>query len=349
MPHFLTHRLAAIGFAAGLFATAAIPAFADDFGQRFTIDIAPNYQASTTGDANAAPPPGNVGDRLHERSPGSEHAAIGLRARLQNRQAYPPVLRPLQLAVCDRPRPDDRAGLALVSGLIFDRTDTMGINHDFGHGFVGASTTTTTPHGRDRALPQSDNCAIGPGGTNVYNPRRSTSTATASASPTTSARKTRIGPLFTPASTPSTCRVRHVPRSRAERAKASDTTSAANGILPYSITMKLPISLADTFIPFIGYERAAVLFRAEATPEVFNVTNFGIVKVINKNLSLSIVNLNFSECRCSDTVPPPDNVRFRELLVKLDIKTCNGRSSSRAVAKGSMKNAPFPRGSLPRR
>jgi hypothetical protein len=45
------------------------------------------------------------------------------------------------------------------------------------------------------------------------------------------------------------------------------------------------------------------------------------VKVISKNYILSIVNLNFSGCRCADTVPPPDNIRFAELLVKLDIKT----------------------------
>jgi hypothetical protein len=54
---------------------------------------------------------------------------------------------------------------------------------------------------------------------------------------------------------------------------------------------------------------------------MYNVTNFGLVKVINKNLLLTIVNLNFAGCRCTDTVPPPDNVRFAQLLVKLDIKT----------------------------
>jgi hypothetical protein len=63
-----------------------------------------------------------------------------------------------------------------------------------------------------------------------------------------------------------------------------------------------------------------VLFRDEATPEVYNATNFGIVKIINKDLALSIVNLNYQGCRCSSTVPGPDNIRFTVLLLKLDYR-----------------------------
>ena len=99
------------------------------------------------------------------------------------------------------------------------------------------------------------------------------------------------------------------------------TWVASQWLFPYSITMKLPISRSHTFVPFIGYERASVLFRNENTPEAYNVTDFGVVKVFNKNVSLSVTNLNFSGCRCSDPVPPPDNIRFAEVLVKLDYKT----------------------------
>ena len=322
MPHFLTHRLAAIGFAAGLFATAAIPAFADDFGQRFTIDIAPNYQASTTGDANAAPPPGNVGTGYTNDHPVPSTLQLdyGLDFKIDKHTHLYYSHSNLQFAIgrilTIAP------GLSLVSGLISDRTDVAGINHDFTHGFVGRIYYYNQSRMDVTGLClNQNNCAIGPGGTNVYNPSTIDFHGYAVGATYNFGPKTRIGPVFSAG-----IDAKYVPRPSVPLVPCGTCQglghyTGSQFILPYSITAKLPIFPSPTVIPFVGYERAAVLWRAEATPEVFNVTNFCIVKVINKNLALSIVNLNFAECRCSDTVPPPDNVRFAQLLVKLDIKT----------------------------
>jgi hypothetical protein len=84
--------------------------------------------------------------------------------------------------------------------------------------------------------------------------------------------------------------------------------------------MKLPTHHDPSLVWLAGYERATALFRGESTIEQYNVTSFGVVKVLSKRLSLSAVDLNFKGCTCTDTVLPPDNIRFATVLVTLSYK-----------------------------
>jgi hypothetical protein len=329
MRHFLIHRLSAVGFAAALTAAATIPALADDFGQRFTLDVAPNFQMSTTGDSNAPPPAGDVGVGYTKDHPVPNTLQLdyGLDYKIDNRTHLYYTHSNLQFAI-GRILTAVPHG-SLVLGLISDRTDTAGINHDFGHGLLGRVYYFNQSRMDVAGLClNQNNCATGPGAANVPNAGTIDFHGYGVGASYNFGPKTRIGPLFTAG-----IDAKYVPRSNippepcatageeAPNCLGLGHYTGSQWVLPYSLTMKVPIIPSHTLIPFVGYERASVLWRNEATPEAFNVTDFGIVKVISKNFALSITNLNFAECRCSDTVPPPDNVRFAQLLLKLDIKT----------------------------
>jgi len=292
MRHSLVHRLAGVGFAAVLFTIAAIPAFADDFGKRFTIDIGPAFDASTTGDANSPPPAPLFGVGY------SHDVFVFSIGRILT--AVP--------------------GGAIVFGTFFDRTDTIGINHSFGHGLLGK--IYYFDHERPDVTGLCNNQIDCPNAANheVSNPDSIDEHGYGAGLSYNVGPETRIGNLFTLG-----VDAKYVPRPNVGPAGfALNGLGAYTGSgweFPYSISMKLPIVPSHTFIPFIGYERATVLFRAESSEEMYNQTNFGIVKVFNKNLLMSLVDVNFAECRCSDTVPPPDNVRFSEVLLKFDYKT----------------------------
>jgi hypothetical protein len=319
MRHPLVHRLAGAGFAAIIFAVAAIPAFADDFGKRFTLDVGPAFDASTTGDANSPPPAPLFGVGYTQDHPIANALVLnyGLDFKIDarthlyaNHDVFDFSIGRILTAV---------PGGAIVFGTFYDRTDTIGINHSFGHGLLGkiyyfdherpdvtglCNNQLACPNAAGRSVSNPDSIdEHGYGGGLSYN-----------VGP-----ETRIGNLFTLG-----VDAKYVPRpSVGPHGFALNGLGAYTGSgweFPYSISMKLPIVPSHTFIPFIGYERATVLFRAESSEEMYNQTNFGIVKVFNKNLLMSLVDVNFSECRCSDTVPPPDNVRFSEILLKFDYK-----------------------------
>jgi hypothetical protein len=318
MRRFLA-QLSASVFAAVIITLAAMPAFADDFGKRITLDVGPVYDMTTTGDANAPPPPGLAGVGYTKDNPIPNKLVLeyGLDVLLDKNTHFYYTHGVLDFAI-------GRVltaipGAALVSGEIADRTDTIGVNHNLGHGLVARLYYYNHQRSAVTGLCLNQISCPGPDGQPVNNPASINEHGYGAGFSYNFGPVTRIGPLFTAGFD-----AKYIPRS-------STTVNPNLGglghyvgsqfIFPYSIQMKIPVLPSHSVIPFIGYERAAVLFQNEATPEVFNVTNFGIVKVISKNYILSIVNLNFSGCRCADTVPPPDNIRFAELLVKLDIKT----------------------------
>jgi hypothetical protein len=315
----LLARFAASVFAAIVITVAALPAFADDFGKRFTLDVGPVFDATTTGDANAPPPPGlaGVGYTKDNPVPNDLKLEYGLDYLIDKKTHFYYTHGVLDFAI-------GRVltaipGAALVSGGIIDRTDTIGVNHSFGHGIIGRLYYYNHQRSDVTGLCLNQIACPNSSGQAVNNPASINEHGYGAGASYSFGPLTQIGPLFTAGFD-----AKYVPRS-------STTTNPNLGglghyvgsqfIFPYSIVMKLPILNSHTVIPFVGYERASVLFQNEATPEVFNVTDFGLVKVINKNLTLSFTNLNFSGCRCADTVPPPDNIRFAELLIKLDIKT----------------------------
>lgn len=92
-------------------------------------------------------------------------------------------------------------------------------------------------------------------------------------------------------------------------------------LFPYSITAKLPVTNTPTLILFINYSRIEVLYRDSPVPEVYNGVVFGLVKVINKNVTLSYTNENLMGCKCVARVPGPDNLRWAGGILKIDFHT----------------------------
>jgi hypothetical protein len=314
------NRLAASTFAAVLFSLAAMPAFADDFGKRFTIDLGPNFQASTTGDAN--PPQGSlgcIGCTKDNPVPNTLQFDYGLDFKIDPKTHLNYSHANLDFALgrilTIAPHTE------LLTGLIADYTNTIQINRDLGNGLTGRLYYYN--HVRQdvtgECLNQEDcpNAA----GVQTHNVASISEHGYGAGASYNFGPRTQIGSLFTVGFD-----AKYVPRPSTPPAPCGSCEGIGHFVgsqflLPYSIQMKIPVLQSHTVVPFVGYERADVLFADETTPEMFNVINFGIVKVINKNLALSIVNLNFNGCRCTDTIAPPDNVRFAQLLLKLDIKT----------------------------
>jgi hypothetical protein len=319
MHRSLLSRVAALAVATAGFTFAAIPALADDFGKRFTIDIEPVYQASVTGDAAAPPPAGSVGlgYTSDHPNPASLRLDYALNYKIDKKSNFYFSHSDLDFAIgrvlTIAPH------VALVSGEIADRTDTLGISHDLGGGLIGRiyyfnhSRMDVTGlclnqqycpvAGQQTGNPSSiDEHGYGVGGSYSLGP------------------KTRIGKLFTIG-----VDAKYIPRSSTPPTAAPNLGGlgayvGSQWLFPYSVTMKIPVLPVSTTIPTIGYERASVLFRDEATPEVYNVTVLGLTQVLSKDVFLNITSLNFSGCRCSDTVPPPDNIRFAQVLMTLDYK-----------------------------
>ena len=137
MHRSLLSRVAALAVATAGFTFAAIPALADDFGKRFTIDIEPVYQASVTGDAAAPPPAGSVGlgYTSDHPNPASLRLDYALNYKIDKKSNFYFSHSDLDFAIgrvlTIAPH------VALVSGEIADRTDTLGISHDLGGGLIG--------------------------------------------------------------------------------------------------------------------------------------------------------------------------------------------------------------------
>ena len=320
MHRSLFSRVAALGFAAVGFAIATAPALADDFLKRITIDIAPNYQLSATGDAAAANPAGftNLGYTNDHQVPATAQLDYGANITVDKRTNIYFSHSNLDFAIGRVLTLGPKT--ALVSGLIADHTDTVGLNHDLSGGLFGRiyyfdhvrqdvtglclnQQKCPDSTGQQTGNPESiDEHGYGAGFTYNFGP------------------KTRIGQLLSVG-----VDAKYIPRSSTPPTAAPNLGGlgayvGSQWLFPYSITAKIPVLPVRTTIPYIGYERASVLFRDEATPEVFNVTVMGITQVVSKEVLLSITSLNFSGCRCADTVPPPDNIRFAQVLLKLDYK-----------------------------
>jgi len=297
---------------------ATLPAKADDFGKRFTIDIAPSWNIATNGDAYAQPPPGRIafGYNPTNDPPITNDLLLdyGLNFRIDKKSSFSYTHSSFDLTFG---RVLSIPGISLINKDV-DRTDTLAINHTFGGGLSG--TLYYFDHNRQDVPGSCNNqisCALGPNGTNVANPLSIDEHGYGVHGAYNFGPETRIGPLFTAG-----VDAKYIPRPDVgPKGFALDGLGAYTGsqfIFPYSIQMKLPLIPDRSLIPFIGYERAIELFRGESTAEMYNQVNYGIVKVINRDLVLSLVNVNFVECTCSDTVPPPDNIRFSNVILKLD-------------------------------
>jgi hypothetical protein len=326
--HFSYPLMTAVS-ALSLLVFAVAPARADDFGSRFTINAAPNLQIGTTSDQAAPPPAGNVGTGYTHDKPNPQDFLLdyGLDFRIDKftHLSYQHANIDFALGRILTVAPH----LSLVTGDIADHIDTATLSRFLGHG-VGVSVYYFNHVRQDvtgLCLNQETCTAaqLGVGakdGTVLGNPSSIDSHGYGGHAGYVFGPKTQIGQLFTVG-----VDAQYVPRpttpptGEAVNLGGLGNYVGSQWLFPYSINSKVPIFPSSTLIPVVGYERASVLWRAEATPEVYNVTFFTLVKVINKNATLSLTNLNFKGCRCADTVPPPDNVRFSQITLKLDLHT----------------------------
>jgi len=312
----LISKIAGLAVALGVVCYAAIPAKADDFGKRFTIDIAPNWNIATTGDAYSLPPPGRIAVGYQPNDlPITNDLLLnyGIDYRIDQRTHLNYSHASFDLTFG---RVLSIPGISLINKDV-DRTDTISVNHTFGGGLTGA--LYYFDHQRQNVQGSCNNqiFCVGPNGTNIPNPDSIDEHGYGVHGAYNFGPESRIGKLFVVG-----VDAKYIPRPAVAPPGAS-----LNGLgaypgsgweFPYSIQMRLPLVPDRSIFPFIGYERATAYFRGESSVEQYNQTNFGVVKFINREFSLSVVNVNFVECRCSDTVPPPDNIRFSNVILTLD-------------------------------
>lgn len=300
---------------------AAAPARADDFLQRITINFAPVYLFST-GDDDIGPPfPGQkaLGYTKDNPTVGGERfdygASLKIDARTSISFSHSNVGYQLGRILTAAPN------TSLVTGSIYDYTDTFALNYTVGHGLGVHGTYFDHQRSVVTGLCLNQKyCYDSTTGTEESNPlsideHGYTLGFTYDFGPTT-----KIGKLLTAAAD-----AKYVPRPDTPAPGVAlgglGSYVGSQTLFPYSLTLKLPITNSSTFVPFINYTNLPVLYRDSAVPEAYRGIIFGFSKVISKNLTLSYTNLNLQSCRCIARVPPPDNLRLAAGILSLNIHT----------------------------
>ncbi|GAC1398880.1 MAG: hypothetical protein NVSMB59_19990 [Vulcanimicrobiaceae bacterium] len=209
----------------------------------------------------------------------------------------------------------------ISTGEIVDYTDTYAINHTVGGG-LGLHVTYFNHQrsfGPDFPCLNSKTCQGKPFDLSI-NEHGYTFGGAYDFGPTT-----KIGKLMTAAAD-----LKYVPRNGGP-GNLGPTGVALGGlpagsygsriVYPYSLTVKVPVLNDSTFVPFVNYTNLPVLYHDSQVPEAYRGIVFGVVKVINKNMTASYTNLNLQTCRCIQRVPPPDNLRLAFGILKLDFHT----------------------------
>jgi hypothetical protein len=294
----------------------AAGARADASNNPLTITVAPVWFLNTGSDATAHPPPGTIplNSPLVPRTTDDVRLDFGANYQFNKKMSlsYAHANFNFSLGRILTIAP----GTSLVTGDIADRIDTISFNYGFGHGLNGSVYYLS--HQRSWVAGLCLNQAFCPNaaGVNESNPASINMIAYGigfkyawgPVSPFT-------GPLLT-----FNADAQYVPRP------SSNPTANLNGlpayvgtqtIFPYGVTMNVPIRNYWGIIPFIDYQRNAVLFRGESSQELYNTVEWGAVKILRPDLTFALLESNWKGCVCSDTVPPPDNVRFSVMIAKL--------------------------------
>jgi hypothetical protein len=252
-------RVCAASLAACLAITIALPANADDVGKRITVNVAPVYLFSSNGDVNGPFPAGYTVLGRTNDNPTANTARINFGADLRldkgpTHLSYSHTNVAYQLGQITTLAPKT----ALVTGAIYDYTDTIALTHAFGGGFSGHISYNS--HQRQdvtglclnqKACPvngvqQSDPASIDEiyyqlGGSYNFGP------------------KSIIGKVFT---------VGADAKYEVRSGTPADPAYATGGLghyvgstvlFPYSATAYLPIVHDATVIPFINYTSLPVL------------------------------------------------------------------------------------------
>jgi hypothetical protein len=315
MKRSITIALAALAFA-WFFTLGASSAMADQKSP-LTISITPVWFLGTTSDATSLPPAGTVplNSPTIPRNTNDLRLNYGLTYTINKKSslAYSHANFSFALGRLLTLAP----GTSLDTGDIIDRIDTISYNYGFGHGLSGSAYYLS--HQRSDVaglcLNQID-CPNPVTGASQSNPASIDMNAYGVGFKYAFGPVSRYtGPLLT-----LNFDAQYVPRPSSNASAGLEGLPAYKGtqtLFPYGITMNIPIPNSAGIIPFIDYKREAVLWHAESTPEAFNVVDFGVVKIIRPNLTLAIADTHFNGCKCSDTVPPPDNVNFSDIITSL--------------------------------
>jgi hypothetical protein len=297
------------------------PAYANSIWSNLTFNTAPVYWVNTAGDAFAPPEPGTVPVGYKTNNPGAHDWRLdyGLHYRFNQRFSlyYTHDVLDYNLDRAYFPVPGTKREGSFVSGDAGDRIDQAGFSYVLAQGLVGR--LYYLDHERYMVSGFCLNqvsCGGGAPNPNVGDMHGYALGATYGFGP-----HTIVGPLLS-----ASLDAQYIPRP-AEAPMPTDNPNS-NGlsswpgskvIYPYAITATAPfLAKNPTFIGFVGYSRAAEYFRNNASQNLYNVVTFGVVKTFNKNLSVSLTNLNYKECTCSDTVPPPENLRAAGMAMKID-------------------------------
>jgi hypothetical protein len=304
-----------------LVVSVCAPAYAADALSNLTLNVAPVYWVNTAGDAFAPPAPGTIPVGYKTNDPGAHDWRLdyGLHYKFTQRLSFyytHDVLDyNLDRAYFDVPG-TKRMG-SFVSGDAGDRIDQIGFSYALAQGLVGRAYYLD----HERYLVSGFCLNQVSCGNGVPNPNAGDMHGFAVGTTYGFGPHTLVGPLLSAAFD-----AQYIPRPDAPPVKTD--TPQSNGlntwpgsqvIFPYSITATAPILAKDrTLVGFVGYARSAEYFRNNASQNLYNVVTFGLAKQFTRNLSVSLTNLNYKECTCSDTVTPPENLRAAGAVLKIN-------------------------------
>lgn len=288
------------------------------FGGRVTITVAPVYLFSSNGDGTAPPPPGFAGVGYTHDNPTASSLqvdyGVAFAITKQTTLSFSHGNVGYQLGRILTAIPNT----ALVTGALYDYTDTIALSQGLGHG-LAAHVTYFNHQRRDvTGLCLNQKACPDANGHAVPNPLSIDERGYTVGGSYDFGPKTRIGPLMTLAFD-----AKYVPRP----STPSSPNVALGGLgsyvgsqwmYPYSLTVKVPVLPSTTVTPFINWTNLPVLYRDSAVPEAYRGVVFGLVKVFSPNVTFSYTNLNLQSCRCIARVPPPDNLRLAFGILKLD-------------------------------
>jgi hypothetical protein len=315
-----TIAMACLAFAWSIMLTAGA-ARADGNSIPLTITVTPIWFLNSGSDATAYPPPGTIPINAPTipRTTDNVRVNYGLSYQFNKRMslAYSHDNFDFSLGRILGP------GTSLLTGDLDDRIDTISFNYGFGHGLNGSVYYFSHQRSYVAGLCLNQIDCPNAAGVNESNPNSINSNGYGVGF------KYALGPVskYTGPLLTFNGDAQYIPRPDGNCSNPAIALpgcgtdgiagyKASQTIFPYGVTMNVPIRNDLGVIPFIDYKREIVLWRAENSQEMYNVVEFGFVKIIRPDLTFALVESNWKECFCSSTVPP-DNVRFSDMIASL--------------------------------
>ena len=292
------------------------PARAND---KLDVEISPVYWVNAAGDANAPAPAGTVPLGYNSSNPATHDWVLDYGTTYSfNRRLKAYYSHEVLDFQIDRILMPLKPGVtaSMISGDISDRIDKLGTSYavsrtlaarafflDHERSYIsGLCMNQITCNGKHNPN-VADMHGYGVGGTYAFGP------------------VTSIGRLFV-----TSLDAEYIPRPAfppvpTDKPSANGMGSWVGSMMlyPYSLGMALPLG-DRSLVGTVAYVRSAEFFRNQDTQALYNVMTVGLTKKLTPDLSVSLTNLNYKECRCSDTVAPPDNLRAAGVAMKFSYK-----------------------------